>query len=201
MRDRLNAFVAQAKKAGIERLEEHGTSPDEYMASVTQMLHPVLKGDLAYGKTVTLLTQPSDKYPARGAASLTDGLRGPNDYHCNWLGFEGENMDAVIDLGKPVPVRRVSARFLQDWNSWVWLPLDVDYAVSSDGTTFTPVASVPDTVSDTKAGAFSRDFNAAFPAVEARYVKIAARSRITCPDWHIGAGGKSWLFVDEVEIR
>jgi len=34
MRQRLNNFVELAKKAGIERLEEHGTSPDEYKQSV-----------------------------------------------------------------------------------------------------------------------------------------------------------------------
>jgi len=201
MRSRLNAFVAQAKKAGIERLEERGTSPDQYKASVEQMLHPVLRGDLAYGKPVKLLTQPSDKYPVHGGAALTDGLRGPNDYHCNWLGFEGESLVAVIDLGRTVPVHSLSSRYLQDWNSWIWLPLSVDYAVSTDGAAFTPVASVPDTVSDMTAGAFARDFTATVQRVEARYVKVSAKSRLTCPDWHIGAGGKSWLFVDEVEVR
>ena len=198
---RLDAFVRQAKRAGIQRLEEHGTSPDDYRASVEQMLHPVLKGDLAYGRPVVLSTAPSGKYPAHGAASLTDGLRGPNDYHCNWLGFEGESLQATIDLGKEVPVRSVSARFLQDWNSWIWFPLEVDVAVSADGKTFTPVAAVPDTVPDTTAGAFTKDFAAAFAPVRARYVTIAAKSRLTCPDWHIGAGGKSWIFVDEVEVR
>ncbi len=201
MRDRLNAFVAQAQKAGIERLEERGISPADYKASVEQMLHPVLEGDLAYGKPVRLLTQPSDKYPVHGGAALTDGLRGPNDYHCNWLGFEGESLDAIIDLGRTVPLHSLSARFLQDWDSWVWLPLSVDYSVSTDGTAFTPVASVPDTVSDMAAGVFSRDFSASVKSVEARYVKISAKSRITCPNWHVGAGGKSWLFVDEVEVR
>ena len=201
MKARLGAFVAQAKRAGILCLEEHGTSPDEYKASVEQMLHPVLKGDLAYGRPVRLLTQPSDRYPAHGAASLTDGLRGPNDYHCNWLGFEGENLEATIDLGRPVPVHAITARFLQDWNSWIWLPREVVYSVSADGVTFTAVASVPDTVSDREAGAFARDYAAACAPGPVRFVKIAAKSRITCPDWHIGAGGKSWIFIDEVEVR
>jgi hypothetical protein len=37
--------------------------------------------------------------------------------------------------------------------------------------------------------------------VQARYVRVSARSRLRCPDWHIGAGGKSWIFVDEVEVK
>ena len=201
MRTRLEAFVTQANKAGIRRLEERGTSPDEYRASVEQMLHPVLEGDLALGKPVRLLTQASEKYPSRGGAALTDGLHGPNDYHCNWLGFEGEHMDAIIDLERPVPVHSISAGFLQNWDSWVWLPLNVDFSVSTDGTTFTSVASLPEAVPDTVAGAFTKVVEAGFPPVEARYVRVSARSRLTCPDWHIGAGGKSWMFVDEIEVK
>jgi len=201
MRERLTKFVRQAKKAGIQRLEERGTSPDEYMASIEQMLHPVLKGDLAYGKPVRLLTRPSDRYPVGGGRALTDGLRGPNDCHCNWLGFEGENMDAVIDLGRVVAVHSLAARFLQDWNSWIWLPMAVDYSVSEDGSTFTPVASVPDTVADTAEGAFARDFAAGVHSVKARYIRVTTKSRLACPDWHFGAGGKAWTFCDEVVVE
>jgi hypothetical protein len=28
--------------------------------------------------------------------------------------------------------------------------------------------------------------------------KFYARALKTCPDWHIGHGGKSWIFVDEL---
>lgn len=201
MRNRLDAFVRQANNAGIRRLEEGGTSPDEYRASVEQMLHPVLKEDLAFGKPVRLLTQASEKYPAHGGAALTDGLRGPNDYHCNWLGFEGEHLDAIIDLEQSGPVHSISARFLQNWSSWVWFPLNVDFSVSTDGTTFTPVASLPNAVPDTTAGAFTNDFESNFQPVKARYVRVSARSRLTCPDWHLGAGQKSWIFIDEIEVR
>jgi hypothetical protein len=36
---------------------------------------------------------------------------------------------------------------------------------------------------------------------KARYVKVFARNIGTCPPWHIGAGGKAWLFIDEITIE
>jgi len=36
---------------------------------------------------------------------------------------------------------------------------------------------------------------------KARYIKIKAANIGKCPDWHKGAGGKAWLFVDEAVIE
>ena len=152
MRKRLEEFVAQAKKAGIQRLDESGTSPDDYQRSVEQQLRVSVDGNLAFGKPVTLLTPHSEKYPVGGATALTDGIHGPNDYHCNWLGFEAEHLDAVIDLGKETSFSSVSTGFLQMWYAWIWLPLQVDVAVSSNGKEFTTVSSITNTVPDTTAG-------------------------------------------------
>jgi hypothetical protein len=201
MRKRLDDFVAQAKKAGIQRLEEMGTSPDDYKRSVEQQCQVSVEGNLAFGKPVQLLTPYSDKYPVGGPRALTNGLHGPNDYNCNWLGFESQNLEAVIDLGKEASFSSVSAGFLQMWYAWIWLPLRVDVAVSSDGKTFKTVSSMANIVPDTTAGTFSKVFTADVGKQQARFVKVSAPARLTCPDWHIGAGQKSWIFVDEIVVR
>ena len=36
---------------------------------------------------------------------------------------------------------------------------------------------------------------------KAHYVKIIAENVNKCPEWHKGAGGKAWLFVDEIVIE
>ena len=33
-----------------------------------------------------------------------------------------------------------------------------------------------------------------------RYIKIKAINIETCPDWHHGAGGPAWIFIDEIII-
>jgi len=44
------------------------------------------------------------------------------------------------------------------------------------------------------------EFETAQPT-EARYVRVWARNRGVCPDWHPGAGGSAWIFADEIEIQ
>ncbi|MBL0175481.1 MAG: DUF4838 domain-containing protein [Ignavibacteria bacterium] len=201
MRARLERFAATAEQAGIERLEEGGTSPREYRASIEQQLRVSVEGNKAYGATVTLKTAHSEKYPVGGGAALTNGLHGPNDYHCNWLGFEGGHMDAVIDLGKATDIRRIATRFLQQWHSWIWLPREVEFLVSMDGEHFERAALVKNTTSDEKPGSFSQAFDAELKGARARYVRVRATSILACPDWHIGAGGKAWIFCDEVVVE
>ncbi len=37
--------------------------------------------------------------------------------------------------------------------------------------------------------------------LKARYIKITAKNAGPCPEWHLGAGGKSWIFLDEILIK
>jgi hexosaminidase len=158
-------------------------------------------GNLAYGKPVTLLTKHSEKYPAGGAQALTDGIHAAGDYHCNWLGFEAEHVDAVIDLGKDTTFSSVTTNFYQEIYSWTWLPLNVSLSVSSNGKDYTPAGSIACTVPETQGGVFKKEFRFDGPARSARYIRLTAQSRLTCPGWHIGAGKPCWLFIDEIVVR
>jgi hypothetical protein len=40
-----------------------------------------------------------------------------------------------------------------------------------------------------------------FPEKYVRYVGVFAKGLINCPSWHSGAGGKAWLFCDEIIIE
>jgi hypothetical protein len=37
--------------------------------------------------------------------------------------------------------------------------------------------------------------------VPARYVRVRAKNVGVCPAWHPGAGGKAWIFVDEIIVE
>ncbi|MBI4811599.1 MAG: hypothetical protein HY800_09225 [Ignavibacteriales bacterium] len=160
-----------------------------------------VKGNLAFGKPVILNTRHSEKYPVGGGVALTNGLHGPNDYHCNWLGFEGEHMEAVVDFGRVQNISRIKTNFLQQYYAWIWLPLKVDFSISQDGKNFTHVLSIQNDVPDTVGGVFTNEFIAEDIHKSARYIKVFAKSRLKCPDWHIGAGGKAWIFIDEIVVE
>ena len=56
------------------------------------------------------------------------------------------------------------------------------------------------TFPDDKEGTFTNDFTFNKYKINARYVQIKAANYGVCPKWHLGAGGKTWLFVDELLI-
>jgi hypothetical protein len=157
---------------------------------------------LARGASVTLATPFSPNYPGQGPAGLTDGIRCVTDFTRDcWHGYEQDDLEAVIDLGAPRGVEQVHATFLRNIRSWIFLPVQVEIAVSLDGNTFTTVGTHVSSpaVEDEPAGIEGVGFR--FDPVRARFVRIRAMSQGTCPDWHSGAGGKAWLFVDEVVVH
>jgi len=136
-----------------------------------------------------------------GARALTDGLRGIDDYHFNWLGFEGKDLEAIIDLGKETTVKEISADFLQDIQSWVFLPKSFTAYYSTDGEELTKIGTVENITPDNKTGAFIQSFSIEAEHIKARYIRIRAESMKTCPAWHIGSGEKSWIFTDEIVVK
>jgi hypothetical protein len=197
----LSMFVRRCKEAGIPRLWEHGTSPDEYLASSKSYFEGSTSDHLARGKSVSLAQPASVKYHSGDATALTDGLRGWNDYHTHWLGFEGEDMEAIIDLGSLQTVSSVGAGFLQDINSWVFMPLSVVCELSEDGKSYRTVGAVTNTIAPERAGAIIAPFNIALTPSQARYVRVKAASMKTCPSWHKGSGGLAWIFIDEIVVQ
>ncbi|HOD66103.1 MAG TPA: DUF4838 domain-containing protein [candidate division Zixibacteria bacterium] len=197
----LAAFVQGCREAGIPALWEYGTTPDKYGAATRAFLESGTTTHLARGKAVRLGRPASPKYHDGDRAALTDGLKAWDDYHMHWLGFEGEDMDATVDLGTVRTISRISTSFLQDINSWVFMPESVTFSVSTDGRDYRLVGTVRDTVPADRGGKVVAPFNVAFAATNARFVRVYASSLKTCPTWHKGSGGPAWIFIDEIAVE
>jgi hexosaminidase len=156
----------------------------------------------ALGRKPTLAFPFSPEHPGGGETALTDGLRGSRDSDDGrWQGFEGTDIDAVIDLGAARPVQGITMRCLQNINSWIFLPAAVEFAVSSDAKTYETVGVVANDVSPHLGEVTIKEFSARFEARKVRYLRVRARSIGTVPDWHFGKGGKAWLFADEIVVE
>jgi hexosaminidase len=157
---------------------------------------------LATGKKVQYLTEYSYRYPSTGSGALTDGIRGSVNHRDGlWQGYLGNNVDVVIDLGKLMPVRSVSATFLQNGRSWIFLPEMVEFSLSANGKIWRSVYEKRNTIPDGTEGAFIQPIANAYPeGSEARYIKVKAIARGNCPEWHEGKGEKCWIFVDEIVV-
>jgi hypothetical protein len=196
----LTAFVARCKQGGIGMLWEHGTSPEEYLASTRAFFDGSTRDHRARGRQVILAQPASPKYHGGDPGALTDGFVGWNDYRFHWLGFEGVDMDATIDLGSVVSVSEIKTNFLQDNNSWVFMPLSVQFLVSVDDVDYRPVGTVLNSTPPEKDGAIILPFDTRFETTTARYIRVKAENMKMCPLWHKGAGGKAWIFIDEIRV-
>lgn len=156
---------------------------------------------LSTGKTITLTHQYSGRYPAGGSDALVDGFKGSRDYNDGfWQGYEGTDVEAVVDLGQIRQISRVESRYLQDTRAWIFFPSSVEFAVSNDGVTFVPIVATEHAVAEKDQDLSIEVCSHQLKDVQARFVKVHARSVGVCPPWHPGAGGKAWLFTDEFEV-
>jgi arylsulfatase A-like enzyme len=157
---------------------------------------------MAKGKKIMLTHPYSPKYDGGGKDALLDGVRATTDFSDgSWQGFEGDDLDAMIDLGEVRDIKKIRAGFLQNHGSWIFLPLLVKFYVSENGAEFLiRDAQVEDRPAPGGAAQI-RDVVLDFEDTRARYVRVVAKNRGTCPGWHPGAGGKAWLFVDEIMVK
>ena len=156
----------------------------------------------AVGKPVRLAHRADPRYPGVGPTSLSDGILAGEDFRDgDWLGFEGLDLEATVDLAQPTQIRRLAADFLQQVSVGIFLPSQVELAVSDDGKRWRTVATLGHDVPPQQAGPLTRTFTADGLTVRARYVRVIGRSVATIPDEHSAAGRKAWLFVDEIIVE
>ena len=155
----------------------------------------------ATGKKITLTNPASDKYPGDGAFTLVNGVINEKGFARSreFLGFNGTNCEAVIDLGESQLVSFVVVNVLNRTSSWIWRPLTAEVFGSGDGTTWLSL-KMTDDFEETKDGTGKGKMMMSFKATYARYVKVVVTNWGTIPAGNPGAGNKPWLFVDEIEV-
>ncbi len=154
-------------------------------------------------KKIKLITTPHPSYTAGGPDALIDKIRGEKNWRLGyWQGYQGTDFEAVIDLEKEKEVNKVSAGFLQDAKSWIWMPKYVEIFISNDNINWTKEVTIENTISDTDMNVVIRDFELVSKTMKtARYIKVFAKNFGTIPSWHPGAGGDAYIFIDEITIN
>ena len=150
---------------------------------------------------INLKSSYHPQYSAGGKKALIDGIRGARDWKLGgWQGFQGQDFEAVIDLGKRKRFSYVGAGFFQDIRSWIWLPISLEVYVSNDGINYSKLGVIDHKESIREEPHLQRDLILKKRA-RARYVKVVARNFGWIPEWHLGAGGEAYIFVDEVWVE
>ena len=153
--------------------------------------------------SITLKTAYENQYNGGGNDALIDGIKGSYDFRTGlWQGYQNKDVEAIVNLGHPKKVNKVSVNFLEDQRSWIFLPTEVQCYTSSDGNHFkligtqNPDSEKPSDQVSVKTITFDVD-------ADTHYIKIDAKKLGDLPEWHLGhlMDGKSWIFVDEITIE
>ncbi|MFK7771639.1 MAG: sulfatase-like hydrolase/transferase [Saprospiraceae bacterium] len=156
----------------------------------------------SYIKDLMLSPLPSPKYAGKGPKTLLDGANGSDDFHSgNWLGYEGNNVTAIVELKQKQSIEDVGVRFLSHPGSWIFSPKNIKVFFSDDGKIYNEIAQMDYNNTPTNKGFEVIEFNYAMKNKQTRFIKFEIENQGKCPDWHPGKGGKAWLFLDELYIN
>ena len=156
-------------------------------------------------KNTTFVTPPVERYGKDADIALMDGKKGvAGDYYSDWLGFQGDDMEATIELATPTDVSVVKVGVCHEPNDWVMWPKSVWVSFSEDGNTFTdwqlaelPVYDRPDRM----AGMGRVEARARVNAKMVKFIRVRVENQGVLPNWHPYAGQKAWIMVDEVQLE
>ncbi len=153
-------------------------------------------------RDIKLSYAPANQYSSGGAANLIDGIRCSPDFRVGgWLGFEKVNLEAIIDLHEIKTLSNFGAGFLQDINSWIFMPQQLEFFISENGTDYRSAAIIKNDVPQDKEGTIVKTFETKTAPVKARFVKVVATNIGNCPPGHKGQGASAWMFADEIIIN
>jgi len=152
---------------------------------------------------IKLEAKYANQYNAGGDNALIDGIKGTEDFRTGtWQGYWNEDVIATVDLESIKEVKEVSINFLRDQRSWIFLPTQVEIFQSKDGKSFTKIktweAPKPYNTDEVELTTVSINKN-----IKTRYIKVVAKKLGELPKWHLGYphDGRSWIFIDEIEIK
>ncbi len=154
------------------------------------------------GQKISINIPYSNQYTAGGDNALINTIRGGYDFKTgNWQGYYGVNLDVVIDFGKVRNISKAGIGFLQDENSWIFMPVSVTFEGSVDGKNYIKLGTIENKISPRKRGAIINDFVVNKINQPLRFIKVVGEAQGNCPDWHKGAGNPAWIFADEIWVE
>ena len=153
----------------------------------------------ATGRDIQLTTAPRpDASGEGGAIGLVNGvksLKGANS--SEWLGWQGADMEAVIDLGQLGKISSVNAHVLTARGSQPCKPQFLEAYSSSDGKNYALIGKTTEISDESN---FMGNLKLSFPEQTTRYIKILVKNFGIIPAGMRGAGNAAWLFVDELQV-
>ena len=149
---------------------------------------------------ISIESEYANQYSANGERALIDQIIGGNDFRTGaWQGYYNQDLVVSIDFKENYKFSALEIRFLQDIKSWIWLPSEVEFMISDDGENWFTIDTEKNKTPIDQYGAFVQSFGFN-KEIKTRFIKIKAKNRGVCPQWHLGVGNPTWIFADEIII-
>ncbi|MGY4536439.1 putative alpha-1,2-mannosidase [Mucilaginibacter sp. UYNi724] len=156
-----------------------------------------IRGDIK----LTLTNKYLSNYSAQGDETLINGIHGTANWRLgNWQGYQGKDMEAIIDLGQVKPVKQISIGALQDTRSWIVFPSKVEYWLSEDGKNYKLAATVNSKIDVKELEPQTQQYTGPINK-KTRYIKVIAKQFGALPEWHESKGSPSYIFADEITVE
>ncbi|KAF5036484.1 hypothetical protein DSECCO2_574600 [anaerobic digester metagenome] len=200
MTNMLERFRQICNRNNVTEFNENGLTFKIWYVNTVRNIHVSTEGNLAFQKQVTCLPEPDPKYKASGPATLTNGVKGSEDYKINWLGWEATDVEIVLDLGSVTSVDTIEISTLQYPKSWILHPVSVSCRLSKDGQKYDGPQTVYSS-DDLQNELMMKSFFFVTKGKKTRFIKFSITGTKSLPDWHAYKGLKSWVFVDEIVVK
>jgi hexosaminidase len=188
--------VLIGKTSVLKAVTIHDGNPAEKSMNQSFNINKATAGPVKY------LIPYSEFYKGSGEYTLVNGVRGSTNHHDGeWQGWEGKNMEVIIDLQQSSNIHSISAGTLQNSGSSIFFPKKVDFFISADGLKFQKIAESMNDINPLPGDSQVKVFSAEFKPVSAAFVKVVAYNLGKCPKGHSGEGKDAWLFVDEISVE
>jgi len=152
-------------------------------------------------KSMLSLSDYANQYAGSGLQTLVDGQKGTDEYRSTeWQGFQGKDVTAVIVLNDAKEISQVTVSSLEDMHSWIFGPASVTIEVSNDGVSFKHFGTKKYNIPSSDTGITIKNCRIEHAPIAAKFIRVTVRSIGNCPDWHLGTGNPTWLFLDEIQI-
>ncbi|MCD4731195.1 MAG: hypothetical protein K8R74_11365, partial [Bacteroidales bacterium] len=157
---------------------------------------------LAKGKKIKIRGEAGFEYAGQGDKTLINGILGSHHFtDGEWLGFQGQDIEIIIDMEEITPISLIVCRFLENQRAWIFNPKMIEVQLSKNGKDYIVVKTFITNATEQKGKESFVKYNVSLQNQKARFIKVISKSIGTIPKWHPGSGGKAWIFVDEIIVE
>ena len=161
----------------------------------------------AVGAKITISKEPHKAYFGSGAEGLINGINGSDARYGDkeWLGFWGEDIEVVIDLGNEMIVNCVNTRFYESQGQWIYKPkgLQIELLDKNKESLGGSVEQLLDLAigSIIKVNEYcDTEEEDEFP-IMAKFIVLKVQNYGVIPEGKQGSGNKAWTFIDEIIVN